>query len=110
MLVLAPSSALAHDNLGGDELAASGWMLIGAMLVIVMGLLAGLWAIKSGQFHNIEESKFRMIETSEDYDVVMSEADERTRAAQAAAEEAAQKRPQIEPAVSTGTQPPLCAL
>jgi nitrogen fixation-related uncharacterized protein len=80
MLVFAPSSALAHDNLGGDELAATNWMLIGAMLVVLMGVLAGLWAIQSGQFSNVEESKFRMIDLAEDYDAVMAEADERQRA------------------------------
>src|SRR5580765_8936501 len=105
MLVLAPTSALAHDNLGGDELAATNWMLIGAFVVILMGLLAGIWAFTSGQFSNVEESKYHMIELSEDYDAVMAEADERERAAQAAADEAAQaaeRRPQSEPAIPPG--------
>src|SRR5262245_52433476 len=107
MLVVAPSSAMAHENVGGDELAATNWMLIGAMVVILMGLLAGLWAIRSGQFNNVEESKYRMIELSEDYDSVMAQADERERAACAAAEEAAQKRAQAGqvPAASKGKLP-----
>src|SRR5262245_34721646 len=103
MLVAAPSSALAHDNLGGDELAASNWMLIGAMAVILMGLLAGLWAWRNGQFNNVEESKYRMIDLSDDYDKVMAEADERAREAHAA-EDAAQKHNEMQsPAAATGT-------
>ena len=106
LLVFAPSAALAHDNLGGDELAATNWMLVGAFVVILMGLLAGLWAMRNGQFNNVEESKYRMIDLSEDYDRVMSEADERERAARAAAEEAAKKRPQTDaPASASGTAP-----
>ena len=57
LAVAAPSSAMAHDNLGGDELAATNWMLIGAIAVIVMGLLAGIWALRDGQFTNIEDIK-----------------------------------------------------
>jgi nitrogen fixation-related uncharacterized protein len=83
MLVMAPGTAFAHDNLGGDELATANWMLIGAMVTIVIGLLWGLWAINSGQFNNIEESKFTMLDNSEDFDAVMAEADERERAAKA---------------------------
>jgi len=55
LLIAAPSPALAHDNLGGDELAVANWMLIAAVVVIVMGVLAGIWAAKSGQFTNIED-------------------------------------------------------
>ena len=90
MLVLAPGTAFAHDNLGGDELAVANWMLVGALITIVMGVLAGLWAVRSGQFNNIEESKYSMLDTAEDYDAIMAEADERERAAQAARREAQQ--------------------
>ena len=83
MLVMAPDTAFAHDNLGGDELATANWMLVGAMVTIVIGLLWGLWAINSGQFSNIEESKFTMLDNSEDFDTVMAEADERERVARA---------------------------
>jgi|GEM_PF-1114517 len=72
LLISAPSSALAHDNIGGDELAAANWMLVGAMVTIVMGLLAALWAWKAGQFTNIEESKYRMLETADDYDAFIT--------------------------------------
>ena len=83
LLLLSPSNAFAHDNLGGDELATANWMLVGAMVTIVIGLLWGLWAINSGQFSNIEESKFTMLDNSEDFDTVMAEADERERVARA---------------------------
>jgi nitrogen fixation-related uncharacterized protein len=73
MLALAPGTALAHDNLGGDELAMSNLMFIGAMIVIVMGIIAGIWAWQAGQFNNIEESKYRMLEIADDYDAVMAE-------------------------------------
>jgi nitrogen fixation-related uncharacterized protein len=78
---LAPSNALAHDGLGGDELAASNWMLIGALITIVMGILAGIWAAKNGQFNNVESSKYSMIEMSEDLDAVLAEAEEAERKA-----------------------------
>jgi nitrogen fixation-related uncharacterized protein len=84
MLMIAPGTAFAHDNLGGDELAVANWMLVGAMITIVLGILAGVWAIKSGQFSNIEQSKFSMLDTAEDYDAIMAQADERERAARAA--------------------------
>lgn len=107
MLTVAPGTALAHDNLGGDELATANWMLVGAMITIVLGILAGVWAAKSGQFSNIEESKFTMLETAEDYDAIMAEADERERAAKAArlAEmQAARATPAVEPTVGGAKQ------
>jgi nitrogen fixation-related uncharacterized protein len=77
LMIVAPAPALAHDNLGGDELAVANWMLISALVVIVMGILAGVWAARSGQFNNVEESKYRMLETAEDYDATMAEAEAR---------------------------------
>jgi hypothetical protein len=91
MLAVAPGTAFAHDNLGGDELAVANWMLIGAMITIVIGVLWGLWAVRTGQFNNIEESKFTMLDNAEDFDAVMAEADERERAANAARQDALQK-------------------
>lgn len=93
LLALVPASAFAHDNVGGDELAAANWMLVGAILTIVLGLIWGVWAVRAGQFSNVEESKYRMLELAEDYDAIMAEADARERAAreaEAAAREAAQ--------------------
>src|SRR5215210_9344800 len=77
LLAAVPAPALAHDNLGGDELAVANYMLIGAMVTIVMGILAGVWAMRAGQFNNVEESKYRMIELSEDYEAIMMEAEQR---------------------------------
>jgi len=74
LLIAAPSTASAHDNLGGDELAASNWMLICALVVLVMGVLAAVWAARAGQFSNVEESKYTMLDTAEDYDAIMAAA------------------------------------
>jgi nitrogen fixation-related uncharacterized protein len=73
--VLAPTSAFAHDNLGGDELAVANWMLIAAVFVAMLGGLAMVWAAMSGQFSNIEDSKYTMLDTAEDFDAIMAEAD-----------------------------------
>jgi nitrogen fixation-related uncharacterized protein len=98
MLIMAPGTAFAHDPLGGDELAVADWMLIAAVVTIVIAGLAGLWAYKAGQFSNIEESKYSMLETAEDFDQVMAEADERERAAKEAARLAEQKARAPKPA------------
>jgi hypothetical protein len=93
LLALAPARVFAHDNVGGDELAVANWMLVGAIITIVLGLIWGVWALRAGQFSNVEESKYRMLELAEDYDAIMAEADARERAAreaEAAAREAAQ--------------------
>jgi hypothetical protein len=92
LLAATPSLASAHDNLGGDELVVANWMLVGAFAVIVMGVLAGIWAAKAGQFTNVEESKFRMIDNAEDYDAIMAEADAQERAAHQAREAANRAR------------------
>ena len=72
-----PSIASAHDAIGDDELAVANWMLVGAMVSVVLGLLFGYWAFRSGQFNNVEESKFTMLDTAEDYEAIMSESDAR---------------------------------
>ena len=92
-LALAPSPAWAHDNLGGDELAVANWMLVGAMITIVLGILWGVWAIKTGQFTNVEASKYTMLENAEDYDAIMAEYDARHRAALQAADPAPAAQP-----------------
>ena len=81
LLALAPTRAWAHDALGGDELAVANWMLVGAILTIVMGLLAGVWAWRNGQFNSVEASKYTMLELSDDYDKIIAEVDEAERLA-----------------------------
>jgi hypothetical protein len=80
-LALVPTQALAHDGLGGDELAVANWMLVGALITILMGILAGIWAWRNGQFNNVEASKYSMLELSEDYDKVIAEVEEAERIA-----------------------------
>lgn len=77
LLVSMPSVALAHENVGEDELAVANWMLIAAFVTIVLGAFMGLWAYKSGQFRNVEESKYNMLDTAEDFDSIMAESDTR---------------------------------
>ena len=80
LIAASPTQAFAHENVGGDELAAANWMLLGALVVAVTGVLAGIWAWRSGQFSNIEESKYTMLELADDYDAIMSEVDLRDQA------------------------------
>jgi hypothetical protein len=80
-LALVPTVASAHDNLGGDELATANWMLVGAVITIVIGVAWGVWASNTGQFTNIEESKYVMLENAEDYDAIMAEFDAQQQAA-----------------------------
>lgn len=92
LLVAMPVQAFAHDSIGDDELAVSNWMLVAAIVTIVMGGLMGLWAIKSGQFNNVEQSKFNMLDTAEDFDTIMAESDEREGVRMAAEERATQTK------------------
>jgi nitrogen fixation-related uncharacterized protein len=100
MLIMAPGTAFAHDALGGDELAVADWMLIAAVVTMVIAGLAALWAYKAGQFSNIEDSKYTMLESAEDFDQVMAEADERERAAREAGRLADQKAQAPKPALA----------
>jgi cbb3-type cytochrome oxidase maturation protein len=77
LLVMGPSPAFAHDNLGGDELAAIFWMLVSALVVAAMGAVALIWALRTGQFNNVEESKYTMLDTADNYDAIMTEYEER---------------------------------
>ena len=77
LVLTLPTAASAHDAIGDDELAVANWMLVGAMVSVVLGLLFGYWAFRSGQFNNVEESKFTMLDMAEDYEAIMSESDAR---------------------------------
>ncbi|MDQ6692815.1 MAG: hypothetical protein M3014_00105 [Chloroflexota bacterium] len=96
LLTIAPTQAFAHDNLGGDELAVANWMLVGAGMTVVIGLLWGLWAFQSGQFSNVEESKYSMLDNSEDYDEIMLEFDKQEKDALAAEQRKAPVRRPVE--------------
>jgi hypothetical protein len=60
--------ALAHENLGGDELAMAFWMFAFALAIAVTGAFCLWWAARTGQFTNIEEAKYRMLENAPDLD------------------------------------------
>ncbi|MDQ3705260.1 MAG: hypothetical protein M3437_08580 [Chloroflexota bacterium] len=77
LLVAVPTVASAHENIGDDELAVANWMLIGAFVAILTGIFMGWWALRTGQFNNVEESKFTMLDNAEDYEAIMAESDAR---------------------------------
>src|SRR6188472_598991 len=81
MVALAPTPAMAHDNLGGDELAVANWMLVFAMVTVVIGALWGIWGLMNGQFDGIESSKYTMLDTADDYEGIMAEFDAEQQAA-----------------------------
>ncbi len=77
LLLAVPNVASAHENIGDDELAVANWMLIGAFVAILTGIFMGWWALRTGQFNNVEESKFTMLDNAEDYEAIMAESDAR---------------------------------
>jgi hypothetical protein len=89
LLALAPSPALAHDNLGGDELAVANWMLVFAMITVVIGALWAIWGLMNGQFDGIESSKYTMLETADDFEGIMAEFDAEEKAARDAEQQIA---------------------
>ncbi len=103
-LVLAvPTVASAHEAVGDDELAVANWMLVGAMVTIVMGVFMGYWAFRSGQFNNVEESKYKMLDTAEDYDAIMAESDAREAALLVEEQQRTAKPAQGTKAANSGT-------
>ncbi len=60
--------AFAHDNLGGDEMSMAITIFIAGMITIVGALLAGIWAWKNGQFDDVEQVKYTMLENADDLD------------------------------------------
>jgi cbb3-type cytochrome oxidase maturation protein len=99
LAIWGPLPAFAHENLGDDELAVANWMLIAAFVVAVMGAVALLWAARSGQFSNIEESKYRMLETADEYDALVGAAPPPSEAAAAPREET--RKPSGAPSAAT---------
>ena len=66
--------ALAHDNLGGDELAMAFWMFAFAIAIAFTGVCCLWWAFRTGQFTNVEEAKYRMLENAPDLDELLAPA------------------------------------
>jgi nitrogen fixation-related uncharacterized protein len=60
--------ALAHDNLGGDELSMAFWMFAFSVGIAMTGVFALYIAVRSGQFSQIEEAKYRILDNAPDLD------------------------------------------
>ncbi len=60
--LLVSSPAYAHDAVAGEELAGAQEILIISMLLLIGGLIICFWAWRHGQFNNVEEPKYRMLE------------------------------------------------
>jgi nitrogen fixation-related uncharacterized protein len=58
----------AHDNLGGDELSMAYAMFAFAVAIGVTGALTIVWAARTGQFRDVEEAKYHMLENAPDLD------------------------------------------
>ncbi|MDQ2806138.1 MAG: cbb3-type cytochrome oxidase assembly protein CcoS [Chloroflexota bacterium] len=62
--------AYAHDNLGGDEMSMALTIFLAGMVTMVGAALAMWWAYRAGQFSNIEEAKYRMLDDAPDLDLL----------------------------------------
>jgi nitrogen fixation-related uncharacterized protein len=60
--LLVSSPAYAHDAVAGEELAGAQEILIVSMALLTGGLIICFWAWRHGQFNNVEEPKYRMLE------------------------------------------------
>ena len=58
--------ALAHDNLGGDEMSMAIAIFLAGMVTIAGAALALVWAIRTGQFSDIESVKYSMLDSADD--------------------------------------------
>ena len=67
LLSVAPPAA-AHDNLGGDEMSMAIAIFIAGLVTIAGAIFGLLWAAKTGQFNNVEQAKYAMLENAEDLD------------------------------------------
>ena len=64
LLVAFATPALAHDGVGGDELAAADAMLQVAMVFFVLTGLGIIWAVRNGEFRDPEGTKYDMLNTA----------------------------------------------
>ncbi len=68
LLVSVAPPALAHDNLGGDEMSMAIAIFFAGVVTIAGAALAIVWAVRTGQFSDVESVKYRMLEDAEDLD------------------------------------------
>lgn len=66
MLLLAAfaTPALAHDGVGGDELAVADAMLQVAVVFFVLTGLGIIWAVRNGEFRDPEGTKIEMLNSA----------------------------------------------
>ena len=57
-----------NDNLGGDELSMAYTILVVGMIAFAGAAVALVWAIRAGQFSNVEDPKYTMLENAPDLD------------------------------------------
>lgn len=74
LLVAAP--AYAHDAVAGEELSGAQEILLVAMVLLIGGLIICFWAWRHGQFTNIEEPKYTMLDAESALDYACIEAGE----------------------------------
>src|SRR5437870_3163305 len=70
LLALLARPAYAHDNLGGDETSMALAMFIFALVIAMTGAFCLWWAWRTGQFRNVEEAKYAMLENAPDLDAL----------------------------------------
>ncbi len=70
VLISAGAPVYAHDNLGGDEMSMALTIFLAGMVTMVGAAVAMWWAYRSGQFSNVEEAKYRMLEDAPDLDTL----------------------------------------
>ncbi len=64
LLAVFVTPALAHDGVGGDELAAADIMLVVAACFFVIGGLGILYSARNGELRDPEGAKYTMLEST----------------------------------------------
>jgi len=70
LLMSLGTPAYAHDNLGGDEMSMALVIFLAGMVTMVGAALGMWWAYRTGQFSNVEEAKYRMLDDAPDLDLL----------------------------------------
>ena len=68
VLASAASPAFAHDNLGGDEFSMAYTIFIVGVVLVAGASLAVIWAVRTGQFKDVERAKYDMLKNADDLD------------------------------------------